>query len=67
MSRDTSIKIIEGTYAPDSRIPEVAAVGRDLLIEAICINWREVLSDKVLLTLSRLCEVTERTKGRSTF
>lgn len=67
MSRDSSIKIIEAIYAPDSRIPEIASVGRDLLVEAICINWREVLSDKVLLTLSRLCEVTERTKGRSIF
>lgn len=63
MSRDYDRKVIETLYPPDAKNPEVAKIGEALFLQALSIHWREVLSDRVMATLRRLCETEEKFRG----
>lgn len=66
MSRKTAIDTISVLYPADAKIKEVAEVGKELLIQALCLHWRD-LPDPILYTLARLNEVEERIKGKRMF
>lgn len=39
---------ISALYPPDSEWPDTAAIGRELLLQALCANWRSLPTDIVL-------------------
>lgn len=63
MSREYDRKIIETLYPADSKNPEIAKIGETLFLTALAIHWREVLSDRMMATLRRLCETEEKFRG----
>ncbi len=67
LSRESCIKIIESLYPPDSPSRRTSEIGQRLLIEAISVHWRQMLSDAVLLTLSRLNQVEEKLQDKKMF
>ena len=59
MNREEAIKSIENLYPPDTGYADTAVIGRELLLSAWALEWRN-LPDKVLFELCRLNEEKER-------
>ena len=61
MDRDRAIKIIEALFPADSRWPDTAKIGRELLEQAKrdCNNWRTE-STNVLIRYAQLCIELEK-------
>lgn len=57
MNREEAIKQIERLYPPDSEIPDIAAIGRNLLNRTKKqLNWKKESTD-VLLLFAELCKL----------
>ena len=59
MENEHLVRSIEGLYPADSEYSETKKIGRELLIEAICQNWRS-LDMGILQTYENLCLQKER-------
>lgn len=60
--KQEAISQIEALWPPDSGYDDTRAIGRELLLEALCNTWRE-LPEKVLVQLADLNMAKERSHG----